>query len=280
MSDGSIPWAMSSAAAQFRNSLCALIVVCANATAAEISIVRAQLVRGDLWVVGRTDEPAAELTLDGQASVVADRSGKFEFRLAGYHPPTCIVVIRTAKHSQPALVADCGPIGPVGPPGPPGPVGRQGPPGPPGPPAHGATCGDAVWYWAGSGPRVQVVRRGSMALQNELLPLPSSSRSLVLQVRINGKDATAHGSNFLELRRAGPPRELEKETGSRIEWQAGLGTLPETIHILHDDGEVIARLQSIGCESPEQTTRVKTPPRAPKPAERSPPENLPRGAIQ
>jgi hypothetical protein len=167
---------MSACYTQFRAALSAAGLLCATAAAADISIVVARLISGDLWIVGRTEEPNADVTLEGSFSVVSDATGKFEFRLPGYHPPTCIVAITTAKHSERALVADCGPAGPVGLRGEPGPAGPAGPTGPPGPSGN-VTCGDVALYSAGSGPQVQVVRRGSINQDTFSGALPS----LVLQ---------------------------------------------------------------------------------------------------
>jgi hypothetical protein len=264
----------------FRAALSAAGLLCATAATADISIVVARLVSGDLWIVGRTEEVNAEVTLEGSFSVVSDATGEFEFRLRGYHPTTCIVEITTAKHSKRALVADCGPAGPVGlrgEPGPAGPAGPAGPPGPPGPSGN-ETCSDVALYSAGSGPQVQVVRRGSINQNAFSGALPS----LVLQVNINGKIATAYGPDFQEMRRAGPPQQLEEETGGKIEWETGLRALPGIILIVSDDGpEVIARLQFIGCATARnRPMRAKAPKPSTKPEEQAPPRALPRGAIQ
>src|SRR5215212_10722511 len=79
-------------------------------------------------------------------------------------------------------------------------------------------CAGAAAYSAGSGPQVHVVRRGSMSLQNTLRPLSNATPAVVLQVTISGKVATAHGPDFEEMRRGGPPQQLEEESGSRIIW--------------------------------------------------------------
>ena len=73
------------------------------------------------------------------------------------------------------------------------------------------------------------MRRGSMSLQNALRPLSGATPAVVLQVTISGKVATAHGPDFEEMRRGGPPQQLEEESGSRIMWDKHLGALPRTI---------------------------------------------------
>ncbi|MFL5075387.1 MAG: collagen-like protein, partial [Microvirga sp.] len=106
---------------------------------AEITVAVARITEGSLWVIGQTDEPEVEVTLDGAFTEKADRRGYFRFRVV-HHPPDCIVRLRSASQVQEAVVANCGQAGPPGPPGPagaagpPGPQGAAGPPGPPGPP--------------------------------------------------------------------------------------------------------------------------------------------------
>jgi len=55
------------------------------------------------WVGRAEDEPNVMVTIEDRFSVSSDASGKFEFRLKGYRPPTCIVAIRTEKQSERAL---------------------------------------------------------------------------------------------------------------------------------------------------------------------------------
>jgi hypothetical protein len=122
------------------------------------------------------------------------------------------------------------------------------------------------------------VRRGSINQDAVSGALPS----LVLQVNINGKIATAYGPGFQEMRRAGPPQQLEEETGGKIEWEKGLRALPGIILIVSEDGpEVIARLQFIGCATARnRPTRAKAPKPSTNLEEQAPPRALPRGAIQ
>ncbi|HJW77492.1 MAG TPA: collagen-like protein, partial [Beijerinckiaceae bacterium] len=95
---------------------------------AEITVAVARITEGSLWVIGQTDEPEVEVTLDGAFTEKADRRGYFRFRVV-HHPPDCIVRLRSASQVQEAVVANCGQAGP---PGPPGPAGAAGPPGPQG----------------------------------------------------------------------------------------------------------------------------------------------------
>jgi len=84
---------------------------------AEITVAVARITEGSLWVIGQTDEPEVEVTLDGAFTEKADRRGYFRFRVV-YHPPDCIVRLRSATQVQEAVVANCGQAGPPGPPGP------------------------------------------------------------------------------------------------------------------------------------------------------------------
>jgi hypothetical protein len=150
-------------------------------------------------------------------------------------------------------------------------------------------CGaGAAIYWAGSGPKVQVLRRGKVRQENPLRPSSEAAPALVVEVNINGKIATALGESFETMRRAGPPKQVEEESGTRIEWDAKLVGLPTTILILSEDGpEVVARLQFTECgRAPKParrrdlTGKAKSPnPPSPRSSgETSPP--IPQGAIQ
>jgi hypothetical protein len=119
---------------------------------------------------------------------------------------------------------------------------------------HGAV------YWAGSGPEVQVVRRGTMDQHNPLRPAPDPP-AVVLQVSIGGKTATAYGPSFESMHRAGPPQQLEEESGSRIKWDSNLDGLPSTFQIVAEDGpEIIARLQFQKCAPPPKQARERDRP--------------------
>jgi hypothetical protein len=129
-----------------RQAIVAGALLAAAPAQAEITVAVARITEGSLWVIGQTDEPEVEVTLDGAFTEKADRRGYFRFRVV-HHPPDCIVRLRSASQVQEAVVANCGQAGPPGPPGPPGaagppgPQGAAGPPGPPGPPGPEGPAG-------------------------------------------------------------------------------------------------------------------------------------------
>ena len=129
-----------------RQAIVAGALLAAAPAKAEITVAVARITEGSLWVIGQTDEPEVEVTLDGAFTEKADRRGYFRFRVV-HHPPDCIVRLRSATQVQEAVVANCGQAGPPGPPGPagaagpPGPQGAAGPPGPPGPPGPEGPAG-------------------------------------------------------------------------------------------------------------------------------------------
>jgi hypothetical protein len=155
--------------------------------------------------------------------------------------------------------------------------------------ANDLACdGGPVIYWAGSGPKVQVRRLGKISQENPLRLNSEVVPALVIEVNINGKIATAHGQSFEAMRRAGPPQQLEEESGQPIEWDAKLAGLPKTILILSDQGsEVVARLQFTECgKAPKPARRRDLPAKAQLPNPPSPrsasesPHRIPQGAIQ
>jgi hypothetical protein len=143
-------------------------------------------------------------------------------------------------------------------------------------------------YWAGSGPRVTVARQGALASRKPLEPDSAAVAMVVLEVRINEKAATAYGPGFDELRRGGPPGQLEQESGAAIRWSDGLAGLPATLTVVAEEGpEVIARLRFERCaaraERPRERPRPaprQAPTPDPAPKRDTPPTALPRGAIQ
>jgi hypothetical protein len=131
-----------------RQAIVAGALLAAAPAKAEITVAVARITEGSLWVIGQTDEPEVEVTLDGAFTEKADRRGYFRFRVI-HHPATCIVKVTSGGEAQEAVVAGCGQAGPPGPPGAAGPAGApgaqgvrgdpglpgsQGPEGPPGPP--------------------------------------------------------------------------------------------------------------------------------------------------
>jgi len=63
---------------------------------ARIKVEAARITGGELWILGSTDEPEAEITLDGKFPTKADKRGNFELRVV-YHPATCIATLRSAQ---------------------------------------------------------------------------------------------------------------------------------------------------------------------------------------
>lgn len=111
---------------------CAAVLL-AEPAAAAFTIRAARIAEGDLWVLGSVDEPGAKVSLDGLYDATVDGGGNFSFRIP-YHPPLCVVELRTERQHRRAVVANCGQMGPRGEPGPVGPRGDRGDTGPPGPP--------------------------------------------------------------------------------------------------------------------------------------------------
>ncbi|HEX2727849.1 MAG TPA: hypothetical protein VHN20_18645 [Beijerinckiaceae bacterium] len=135
---------------------------------------------------------------------------------------------------------------------------------------------------------MSVIRRGRIDQRNSLAPQPEAVMANVLEVSIRGKAAAAFGPSFQEMRRAGPPQEVEREFGAAIAWEASLAGLPNEILLLEDDGaDVVARLRFVKCLAPPKPrpTRERAAParpsEAPAAAKPKPPAvPVPRGAIQ
>jgi hypothetical protein len=152
--------------------------------------------------------------------------------------------------------------------------------------ATNVACPGAAVFSAGSGPEVHVTGIGTLDQRNPLAPAPQARPATVLEVRIRGKLASATGPSFQELRRGGPPQDLERELGNRIVWEADLSTLPHNLLIVGEErGEVIAKLRFVKCApSPKVPPRQQQPvrPRAkekPAPAPQQPVGPIPQGAI-
>jgi hypothetical protein len=109
------------------------------------------------------------------------------------------------------------------------------------------TCTGVAVFSAGGGPEVHVLRRGTLDQRSPLAPLTNLPPAIVLEVTIRGKLAAAHGPSFQEMRRAGPPQELERETGNPIQWEPNLASLPRNILIIGDDKAVVANLGYLKC---------------------------------
>jgi hypothetical protein len=140
------------------------------------------------------------------------------------------------------------------------------------------TCAGAAVYWAGSGPEVHVTRRGTIGQSSPLAPQSGAEDATVLEVRIRGKPAAAYGPSFAEMRRAGPPHELEQQFGAAIQWDASL-SLPRQFLVVDDDASaVVARLRFVKCLPPPKARPARQQPARPRPAEPPPaPAELPPG---
>ena len=120
-----------------------------------------------------------------------------------------------------------------------------------------------------------VTRIGRVQVENPLRPLtPEVTR--VLQLAIAGKVATAYGPDLTALRRGGAPAVLESQLGGGIRWEPILPLLPETLTIVSEAGEILARLAFRACTaapalkaSPAEA-RAKDPTRDRKPGTRRP----------
>ena len=140
-----------------------------------------------------------------------------------------------------------------------------------------------------SGPKVQVLRHGSFRQRKALEPEGASTEAVVVEVRIEGKSASAYGPSFDRLQRGPASQELEQEVGDRIRWRDGPASLPPALVILSDEGsEVVARLRFEGCGTGSagsagcpRRSKQQTPTwQANPPASGIPSRTLPRGAIQ
>jgi hypothetical protein len=151
-------------------------------------------------------------------------------------------------------------------------------------------CGkNPAIYWAGAGPKVQVLRHGTFRMRKALEPEGASTEAVVVEVRIESKKATAYGPSFDQLRRGPASQELEQEVGDRIGWRDGPAGLPPTLVILSDEGSVVvARLQFEGCSTPSArpggrsrpSTKQAPAPQGNPPASGTPSLTLPQGAIR
>jgi hypothetical protein len=148
------------------------------------------------------------------------------------------------------------------------------------------TCAGVAVFSAGGGPEVHVRRRGMLDQRNPLAPSTNVPPATVLEVTIRGKLAAAYGPTFQEMRRAGPPQELEREIGNPIQWGPNLANLPHDIVILGDNREVVANLRYLKCLPSRKQSRApgerasSKPPEAPSAKEQGPAFHLPRGAFE
>ena len=120
--------------------------------------------------------------------------------------------------------------------------------------------GQAVRYQGEKNLDLWVTRSGRITIDNPLRPLtPDVTR--VLQVVVAGKVATAYGPDLLSLRRGASPATLEGTIGGRIQWDASLVTLPDSLPINTETGEPLAELRFREC-STAPSGKLLPPPKA------------------
>lgn len=117
-----------------------------------IMVYDARIEAGDLRISGSVRKGGVSVILDDDIAVIADRGGRFVFRLP-YRPRTCVATLKAEEDEREAVVANCAPEGEPGPKGEPGPTGPQGvaggegpagpqgAAGPPGPPGSAGASG-------------------------------------------------------------------------------------------------------------------------------------------
>ena len=118
----------------------ALLVACAagcsiSSASAAITIQRAQIAGGSLWIGGRIQPraPKVIVKISPSSSIELNTRPNGTFSWQGKEYPTsCILEVEGGGRSVKALVSGCGPQGPAGAAGPQGPAGVAGPPGPAG----------------------------------------------------------------------------------------------------------------------------------------------------
>src|SRR5215210_1658408 len=93
--------------------LAATLLIWAAPASAEIHVDEARIAGGDLRVSGRVKERGGTVILDEDISTVADRNGRFSFRVP-HMPPNCVVTLKSGEDERDAVVANCGSVGPAG----------------------------------------------------------------------------------------------------------------------------------------------------------------------
>lgn len=155
------------------------------------------------------------------------------------------------------------------------------------PPA--ACSGKAALFTSDRGTKLWVVRRGEMTMpENPLRPL-SRDNAVVLQVVVNGRLATAVGTDYANLRQGGAVRDVEREGAEPVRWIEGFDGLPPALRVVAEDGSVlIGPMRFASCE--DAPTAKAVAPVTPKAAaaassrrkkqEAAPePPGMPKGAI-
>ncbi|MGX5774324.1 hypothetical protein [Methylorubrum zatmanii] len=118
----------------------------------------------------------------------------------------------------------------------------------------------AVRYDGAKALELWVTRSGAITLDNPLRPLtPDVTR--VLQVVVGGKVATVYGPDLLSLRRGGSPATLEGTIGGKIQWDAHLVALPDSLPIHAETGEPLAELRFRECGT-APSAKLLPPPKA------------------
>ncbi|MER2264050.1 collagen-like protein [Methylobacterium oxalidis] len=142
-----------------------------------IMVYDARIEAGDLRISGSVRKGGTVVVMDDDISVMADRRGRFVFRLP-YRPPTCVATLKADEEEREVVVASCAPEGPAGPQGQPGPTGPQGmaglqgPPGPQGDPGlrgEAGPKGDAGQKGE-SGPKGEAGPKGEPGARGEAGP--------------------------------------------------------------------------------------------------------------
>lgn len=120
--------------------------------------------------------------------------------------------------------------------------------------------GQAVHYQGAKNAELWVTRSGTITIDNPLRPLtPDVTR--VLQVVVGSKVATAYGPDVLSLRRGGSPATLEGTIGGRIQWDASLLALPDSLPINTETGQPLAELRFHECGT-APSAKLLPPPKA------------------
>lgn len=133
-----------------------------------ITVYEARIEAGDLRLSGSVRKGGIVVVLDEDISVIADKRGRFSFRLP-YMPVNCIATLKAEEDQREAVIALCGPggqpgpKGEAGPAGPQGVAGLQGPPGPSGAPGIPGASGPA----GEAGPKGEPGPRGETGPKGE-----------------------------------------------------------------------------------------------------------------
>ncbi|QGY02146.1 collagen-like protein [Methylobacterium mesophilicum SR1.6/6] len=197
---------------------------------AEIKIEAAKITGGELWILGHSDELDAEVLLDGRFSQKSDRRGYFEFHVV-YHPPTCIVALRTASEARDVVVGECGQRGPQGP-SLAGPAGPPGPPGPPGPKGEAGPIGQtgpvgAPGIQGPPGPEGKQGARGAPGSDGLAGPPGPRGPQGPPGATPKAKPAPAPAAPMNKPRRPAPPREPDATVEAPLELNPGAGISAE-----------------------------------------------------